>query len=112
MMKKTTTRKKTSGRKPKPEKRARATVRRKTTKAPVEPPAPVAVKVTKKNVVLTLLQREKGATLAELMSATGWQAHSVRGFISGTVRKQLGLRMRCVKQEDGASAYRLAHEPC
>src|ERR1035438_9367466 len=109
-MKKTTTRKKTPAPKAEaaPEKSARPTVRRKTAKAPVEPPAPVAEKVTKKDAVLALLRRENGATLADLMTATGWQAHSVRGFISGTVRKQLGLTMVAVRRNDGASAYHVA----
>jgi hypothetical protein len=46
---------------------------------------------TKKDLVLALLRRDQGASLDELMTATGWQAHSVRGFLSGTVKKKLGL---------------------
>src|SRR5690349_5449051 len=59
----------------------------------------------KKDVVLTLLQPDHGATLAELMTATGWQAHSVRGFISGTLRTKLGLTVERVKRNDGTTAY-------
>jgi hypothetical protein len=44
---------------------------------------------SKKAIVLELLRRPKGATLAELMAATGWQAHSIRGFISGTLGKKM-----------------------
>jgi hypothetical protein len=108
-MKKTTTSKTTRARKQNSQrgKSAQATVRRKTAKAPTEPPAPAAAKVTKKDGALALLQREDGATLAELMSATGWQAHSVRGFISGTVRKALGLTVEKVKQGDGSATYQI-----
>jgi len=65
---------------------------------------------TKKDIVLELLRRNEGATLAELMSATGWQAHSVRGFISGTVRKQLGLRVNVVRGEDAVAYCVVAQE--
>ena len=55
--------------------------------------------------VLDLLKRPKGATLAELIKATGWQAHSVRGFLSGTVTKKLGLTVTSTKVEDGERTY-------
>ena len=51
--------------------------------------------------ILDLLKRPNGATLKELMKATGWQAHSVRGFISGTLGKKMGLKVASAKDEDG-----------
>ena len=55
--------------------------------------------------VLDLLKRPVGATLAELMKTTGWQAHSVRGFLSGTVSKKLGLAVTSAKAEDSERTY-------
>jgi len=55
--------------------------------------------------VLELLKQEGGATLKALMKATGWQAHSVRGFLSGTVGKKLGLAVTSTKGEDGERTY-------
>jgi hypothetical protein len=60
---------------------------------------------SKTEQVLDLLRRTEGATLAELMKATGWQAHSVRGFLSGTVSKKLGLAVTSAKVEDGERTY-------
>ena len=53
-----------------------------------------AVKVNtgpKSAQIVSLLQRQNGASIPELMKATGWQAHSVRGFISGTLKRKQGL---------------------
>jgi len=55
--------------------------------------------------ILDLLKRSGGVTLAEIMKATGWQAHSVRGFISGTLRKKMGLAVSSTKSEDGERSY-------
>ena len=55
--------------------------------------------------VLDLLKRTEGVTLPELMKATGWQAHSVRGFLSGTVGKKLGLAITSAKGADGERNY-------
>jgi hypothetical protein len=58
--------------------------------------------------VLDLLKRSDGVTLKELMKLTGWQAHSVRGFLSGTVNKKMGLAVTSTKGEDGERSYRVS----
>jgi hypothetical protein len=55
--------------------------------------------------VLDLLKRSDGATRKELMKATGWQAHSVRGFMSGVLGKKMGLTVTSTKAEDGERRY-------
>jgi hypothetical protein len=52
-----------------------------------------------------MLKRPNGATLKELMKATGWQPHSVRGFLSGTVGKKIGLTVKSLKDQDGERRY-------
>jgi hypothetical protein len=58
--------------------------------------------------ILDLLKRPGGVTLKELIKATGWQAHSVRGFLSGTVGKKMGTPVKSAKRADGERAYRLS----
>jgi hypothetical protein len=55
--------------------------------------------------VLDLVKRSGGATLKELMKATGWQAHSVRGFLSGALGKKMGLTVTSTKAEDAERRY-------
>ena len=55
--------------------------------------------------ILDLLKRPEGATLKGLMKATDWQAHSVRGFLSGTIGKKMGLKVASTKTEDGERTY-------
>ena len=62
---------------------------------------------SKKAIVLDLLKRADGATLKDIMEATGWQAHSVRGFISGSLGKKMGLTVESFKRPDGERAYRI-----
>jgi hypothetical protein len=61
----------------------------------------------KTELVLKQLRSKRGATAASLMEATGWQAHSVRGFLSGTVRKKLRLNLNSEVGKDGQRRYRL-----
>jgi hypothetical protein len=63
---------------------------------------------SKKAIVLDLLKRAEGATLKEIMSATAWEAHSVRGFISGSLGKKMGLKIESEKRADGVRAYKTA----
>ncbi|MER8743130.1 DUF3489 domain-containing protein [Mesorhizobium sp. M1004] len=62
---------------------------------------------TKTDTVLKKLRLARGATLATLIDATGWQPHSVRGFLSGTVKKKLGLCLVSEVGKDGVRRYRL-----
>ena len=70
--------------------------------------APPARKGSKKAIVLEMLRRPEGASLKDIMEATGWQAHSVRGFISGSLTKKMGLNVESFKTPEGARAYRIA----
>ncbi len=69
--------------------------------------APIAREGSKKAIVLDMLRHADGATLKDIMEATDWQAHSVRGFISGAITKKMGLEVESFKREDGSRAYRL-----
>ena len=60
---------------------------------------------SKTATILDLLKRPGGVTAKELMKATGWQPHSVRGFLSGTVSKKMGLTVTSTKGEDGERTY-------
>ena len=55
--------------------------------------------------VVDLLKRSGGATLKELMKATGWQVHSVRGFLSGALGKKMGLKVGSTRAEGEERRY-------
>ena len=59
---------------------------------------------TKSELVLVLLRQTGGATLRAVMAATGWQAHTVRGFISGHLTRKMRLKVRSFKR-DGERVY-------
>ena len=63
---------------------------------------------SKKAIVLELIRRPDGASLKEIADATQWQAHSIRGFISGSLGKKIGLAVESFKRADGERAYRTA----
>ena len=70
-------------------------------------PAAVARRGSKTAKVLDLLKRPGGASLKELMKTTGWQPHSVRGFLSGTLQKKMGLKLESSRGEGEERAYHL-----
>lgn len=63
---------------------------------------------TKAEFILRKLKTAKGATIKELVEAAGWQCHSVRGFLSGTVKKKLRLELTSEVGKDGTRRYRIA----
>jgi DNA-binding IclR family transcriptional regulator len=63
---------------------------------------------TKGEKIVTLLQRNTGASIAELAKATGWQRHSVHGFMSGTLKKKQGLEINNSKEDNNDRRYRIA----
>lgn len=71
-------------------------------------PKPEARDGSKKARVIDMLKREKGATNEEIQKATDWQAHSIRGFISGNLVKKMGLKVETIERENGARAYHIA----
>jgi hypothetical protein len=62
---------------------------------------------TKANIVLKRLRSAKGVTISALADATGWQPHSIRGFLSGTVKKKLSLSIVSEIGKDGVRRYRI-----
>src|SRR4051794_3746063 len=69
-----------------------------------EPKSKKAVTGSKQSRVITMLQSPNGATIAAMMKVTGWQQHSVRGFLAGVVRKKLKLKLDS-KKLDGSRVY-------
>ena len=67
-------------------------------------PSPRKRVATKADQILALLRQPSGATLQSITKATGWQAHSVRGFISGHLVKKMGLRVKSFRR-DGERVY-------
>ena len=62
---------------------------------------------SKQALVIGLLQRPEGATIAQIMQATGWQQHTVRGTLAGTLKKRLGLTITSTKEAGGQRVYRI-----
>jgi hypothetical protein len=87
-----------------------ATSRRKVTanaKTPLKADESKVDRLTKQERVLTLLSQSEGASIEEMMQATDWQQHSVRGFLAGTVKKKLGFPLTSLKANGGVRRYRI-----
>ena len=80
--------------------------------APIEPstaPAPRKTRDdTKQAQLIAMLRRKEGATIAQIVAATGWQPHTVRGAFAGALKKKLGLTVTSEKVEGGQRVYRIA----
>ena len=63
--------------------------------------------ITKSAKITGLWQRNTGATIVELAKATGWQRHSLHGFMSGTLRKKQGLEIKSTKEGTKDRRYRI-----
>jgi len=72
--------------------------------------APVPREFSKKAVVIDMLRRKGGATLEEIAKATDWQNHTIRGFVSGTLTKKMGLNVESAKNADGSRYYRITNK--
>jgi Protein of unknown function (DUF3489) len=68
---------------------------------------PATRKQTKQQTCLDLLSRQEGATIEDLQAATGWQQHSVRGFLAEAVKKKLGLTLVSEKPDEKPRRYRI-----
>jgi hypothetical protein len=83
-------------------------------KAAVEAAAPAAQRKTRDDTkqaqLIAMLRREEGATIAQIVAATGWQPHTVRGAFAGALKKKLGLVVTSEKAEGGDRIYRLPAE--
>ena len=78
------------------------------TPQPAGPEKPKLREGTKQALMIDLLRRPMGATIGEIVQATGWQSHTVRGAMAGALKRKLGLTVNSEKDEVRGRVYRLA----
>lgn len=71
--------------------------------------APRTRENTKQAQIIAMLQRPEGATISQIVEATGWQSHTVRGTFAGAFKKKLGLTLSSSKDGHGQRVYRIGH---
>jgi hypothetical protein len=86
--------------------KAMAAIRKHAAQAPA-PKRPTPRAGTKQAMLIEMLQRPGGATIEAIVAATGWQAHTARGAMSGTLGKKLGLVVTSVKEDGRGRVYRI-----
>ncbi len=80
--------------------------------APTVPSPSTSPADSKQSRLIALLQSSEGGTIDQMTALTGWQAHTVRGTISGVLRKRLGLEVTCAAPEgSGTRIYRITPLP-
>jgi len=78
------------------------------TSKPRKAPAPSTRPTSKLSKIEAMLRRPEGATIAQLTKALHWQPHSVRGAMSGALKKKQGLTITATKTEQADRVYRIA----
>ncbi len=102
------TEKESAAKKPQPKKRRARTTQKPTAPRSKGKTPPLAVRPgTKQALLIDLLKRKNGAAIDEAVEATGWQPHSVRGAISGVLKKKLGLTVISATVEGRGRVYRI-----
>jgi len=86
--------------------KAVVTIGKHATEAPA-PKVPVIREGTKQATLIAMLRRSDGATIEEIMAATGWLGHTVRGAMAGALKKKLGLEVSSEKDEVRGRVYRI-----
>lgn len=76
-------------------------------KNPTPTTTDAAPRQTKQQIMIDLLRRPEGAGIEEITAATGWQSHTVRGAMSGALKKKLGLEITSEKVEERGRVYRI-----
>jgi hypothetical protein len=75
--------------------------------APKQAKAQRRKRATKQSMLIDMLKRDEGASISQIVEATGWQPHTVRGAISGALKKKLGFTIESTKLDNGDRLYRI-----